>query len=119
MTKLVASSLFLFLLCGPALADPAPSTFDIGFSLTSGRELRHYAIKLVDHDCGGIEAKSPSTTDDIKVCAHVDGAQIRLQIDWLTREGERELRNKSAVLATRKSSFELDGGGAKLTVSVQ
>lgn len=119
---LLSTSTVVFLLCGPALADPAPRVpagIDLGLVVVSGNQTRHYALALVDDDCGSISRKELGKSEDsIRVCAH-DGAQLRLDIDWLTRDGDREVHAKSTVVAKRGASFDLDGNGAKLSVRVQ
>lgn len=116
--KLIASSILLALLCGPALADS--KTLQLGFTLKNGKDTRNYAIKVVADECASISSKAPEQQDEIRVCAHPDGAtEIRLQLDWMTRQGDRELRNKSVVIATRGQKFDLDGGAAVLAVTIQ
>jgi hypothetical protein len=113
-------SLFVVaLLAAPAFADQ--KTMQLGFTLSAGNETRHYAMKLVTDACGGIEARAPDERDEIKVCAQADGGNndVRLEVDWTTKHGDHELKNRSTVLATRGQSFELDGGVAKLTVALQ
>jgi hypothetical protein len=117
MKPLLCSTL-LALLCGPALADS--KTLDLGFTLGAGNDARHYAMKLVSDACGSIAAKAPDTQDDIHVCAHPDGpSDFKLEVDWSTRRGDHELHNRSTAIASRGHSFDLDGGTAKLTVSLQ
>jgi hypothetical protein len=116
--RMIRSIITVALLCAPALADPSP-TFQLGFDLTAGTDVRHYAVKLVDNACGGIDAKSPSSQDEIKVCVVPDGPRVRVSVDWVTRQGDLELRNRSTVSAARGQTYELDGGTAKLAVGVQ
>jgi hypothetical protein len=115
---MMKSLLVVALLAAPAFADQ--KTMQLGFTLSAGNETRHYAMKLVSDACGGIEARAPGERDEIRVCARADGNNdVRLELDWTTRHGDRELKNRSTVLAVRGQSFELDGGAAKLTVAVQ
>lgn len=122
LKTLVSTSALLFLLCGPALADPTrgPTTaFDLGFVVSTGAQARYYAIKLVDDTCGSVMHKDSGKTEDtIDVCVRA-GSQVKLEIDWSTRDGQRELRNRSTVIAKRGASFDLQGGGAKLGVTVK
>jgi hypothetical protein len=116
MTKLILFPLLL--LCGTAAAD-ASQTINLGFDLTSGNDTRHYAVKLVEKECGSVDAKSPSSEDEIKVCAEADGPKgSKLSFDWRTRQGDREIRNRSTVVAARGSAIDLDGPGVKLHVTV-
>ncbi len=116
-TMLLATSL-VALLCAPALADQ--KTMQLGFKLVSGTDARTYALKLVDGACGNIEASTRDTHDKIKVCVSPEGGNdTRLEIDWETRAGDHQLRNRSTVIAARGQTFELDGGTAKLVVTYQ
>ena len=117
MTKhLVFVSLLSTLLCGPALAGTPPQqTLDIDLRIDAGR---HYALKLVDADCGRVSAKAPGFEDNIKICARTDRGRILLDVDWATRQGDHEIHNDSKAAVQRGSSFDLDGGTAKLTVSL-
>jgi hypothetical protein len=117
MTKLFVISA-LALLCSPALAAPSP-TIQVGFQIDGGKDQRHYAVKLVDKACGSVNAKTAAIADEIKVCAHVDGANVRLEIDWQLHEKDRDIENKSEMVLARGVAQELDGGSAKLTISLQ
>jgi hypothetical protein len=118
--QLVLSSLFATMFVGPALADtpraPSPTMLQIGLKLDSGR---HYAMKLIDDHCGRVTSKATTVEDNIKICAHDDGTQVRLDVDWWTRDGNQEVRNDSVGVVAHGSSFDLDGGTAKLTVSLK
>ncbi len=115
---MLKSLLVVTLLSAPALADT--KSMHLGFTLGAGKDSRHYKLELVTDACGGIEAKAPDEHDKINVCAKADGnSDVRLEIDWQTTHGDRELRNRSTVVAARGQSFELDGGAAKLTVTLQ
>lgn len=118
MSKIIASSLLLAVLCKLAHADP--KTLELGFTVTSGKDARHYAMKLVADACGTIESKAPEQNDHINVCMKADSStDVRLEVDWTTRHDNSELRNRSTVIAARGQKFELDGGAAKLAVALQ
>jgi hypothetical protein len=114
---MIKSLLVVTLLCGPALADS--KTLQLGLSIGTGKDARHYAIKVINHECGSIDNTAPERQDTIEVCANDDGTSFRLRVDWKSREGEHEIRNRSAVVVARGDTFDLDGGGAKLNVTVQ
>ncbi len=110
--------LVIALLCSPALADD--KTTKLGFTLTAGKDQRHYALSLVSDSCGQVKSHTPEASDEIKVCLRPDGnTDLRLEISWMTKHDDHDLENRSTVIAQRGHSFELDGGGAKLSVSVQ
>ena len=110
--------LVLTLLTAPAFADSKSTTLD--FKITSGKDSRHYAVTLVSDTCGRIESHAPDLRDLIKACVRPDGnSDLRVEIDWESRQGDHEIKNNSTVIAARGKSFELDGGSAKLAVSVR
>lgn len=114
----------LALLCTPALADPAPpapapSTMKVGFKVDGGKDQRHYTVELVDKSCGEVSNKAASTRDQIKVCATVEKTGVRLAIEWELHDGTRDIANRSEMLVARGGTQELDGGTAKLGVTLQ
>jgi hypothetical protein len=124
MTKLLIAAA-LALLTTPALASPNPSpavsptTIQIGFKVDGGKDQRHYTVKLVDKACGSVNAKTTAgVNDEIKVCAHVDGANVHLDIEWQLHEKDRDIVNKSEMVITHGVTQELDGGTAKLSVAL-
>ena len=123
MTKLLIAAA-LALLTTPALASPNPSpassptTIQIGFKVDGGKDQRHYTVKLVDKACGSVNAKTAAINDEIKVCAHVDGVNVHLDIQWQLHEKDRDIENKSEMVITHGVTQELDGGTAKLSVTL-
>lgn len=132
MTKtLVSSALCLALLCAPALAAPpaAPSppappatalqNVRLKLAVSSGKDVRSYSLDLIDRVCGDVENKSSTLHDEIRACMHADGAAMRLDLEWNLRDHDRELKNKSTVIARPGDQVELYNAGARLTVAIQ
>jgi hypothetical protein len=130
LKQLIRSSAFLILLCGlalaaptPAVPQPPPSRIQIGFRVEVGKDVRHYAIELVDQRCGEVQSivrpKGQVTEDNIKVCARPEAGKLVVEVDWETKDPSYEVRTKSVGLVARNASFDLDGGTSKLTVTVQ
>ena len=117
MKTLFSTLILSTLLCAPVFADTSKTVL-VGFSLGAGKDARHYRVQLVPDDCGKVEAKAAHQSDHIKVCVHPDGKDFRVQIEWETRSGTTELRNHSTVVAARGGTFDVDGGTAKLNVTV-
>ena len=120
MTKLLIGSV-LALLCTPALADD--STMKVGFKVDGGKDQRHYTVELVDKSCGEVSNKAmtqgPSTHDQIKVCATIEKTGVRLAVQWELHDATRDISNKSEMFVARGATQELDGGTAKLAVTLQ
>ena len=121
MTKLLIASA-LALLTMPALAGnpspPSPTTIQVGLKVDGGKDQRHYTVKLLDKVCGSVTAKTNAASDEIKVCAFNDGPNVRLDIEWQLHEKDRDIVNKSELVLTHGATQELDGGTAKLSVSL-
>jgi hypothetical protein len=132
MTKLWIASV-LALLCTPALADPTPApapapttTMKVGFKVDGGKDQRHYTVELVDKACGEVSNKQTdvahnvtTTRDQIKVCATQEKTGVRLAIEWELHDKDRDITNRSEMLLARGAARELDGGTAKLGVTLQ
>ena len=120
MTKVLIASI-LTLLCTPALADD--STMKVGLKVDGGKDQRHYTVELVDKSCGEVSNKTisagPSTHDQIKVCATVEKTGVRLAIEWELHDATRDISNRSEMFVARGATQELDGGTAKLAVTLQ
>ena len=117
MTKLFVIPGLMFLAV-TAHAAPAP-TMQVAFKVDGGKDQRHYAVELVDKACGEVSAKTAVIHDEIRVCAHVEGANVRLEIDWQLHEKDRDIQNKSEMVLARGVTQELDGGTAKLAIALQ
>jgi len=121
MTKLLIAST-LALLCTSALADSP--TMKVGFKVDGGKDQRHYTVALVDKACGAVENKvitpgpGANTRDQIKVCANVEKAGVRLDVEWELHDAGRDISNKSQMFIARGTTQELDGGTAKLAVTL-
>jgi hypothetical protein len=115
--KLLFSSLLITLLCGPALA--GDRTLQLGFTITSGKDVRHYAIKVVNNACGELRTQTSDFTDELKACPRDAGKDLALEVEWTTRQGDHSVHNRSVVLAQTNPQFQIDGGSAKLEVVVQ
>lgn len=115
MKPIVASSLLLALLCGPALADPTSTTTYV-IELTT-KTARH-TIFVADRACGELQIKTPKSESYFRVCAHAhDPKTVRLELDRRTRDNHDEARASAVVVAASGASYELLD--AKLTVKTR
>ena len=118
LARMFKPLLILAVLVSPALADD--KTTKLGLTLTSGKDQRHYTLQLAADACGEISSQGPEASDEVKICQKPDGnTDLRLEIEWQTHHDGHYVKNRSTVVAARGKSFELDGGSAKLNVSVQ
>ena len=108
----------MFWLSLPTVASADPATLQIGVDVTSGTDVRHYQIKLLDDHCGRASQKSRVAEDELKVCAHVDGASVRLDIEWKTRQGDRETHVETSAMLAHGAHVDLDINTAKLVVAL-
>jgi hypothetical protein len=107
----------LLLSSGTAFADPA--AYQLGFTITSGKDARHYELSLVDKTCGKVELRAKDLSDEIRVCANAVSKNVRLDVEWKTREGDREMAIEPRLLVTPGTPATVEGGGEKLTVTVR
>jgi hypothetical protein len=107
----------LLLLTGAAYADPA--AYQLGFTISNGKDARHYELSLVDKTCGKVELHAKDLSDEINVCANAVSKNVRIDVDWKTREGDREVKIEPRLLVTPGTPATVEGGGEKLTVTVR
>jgi hypothetical protein len=107
----------LLLLTGTAFADPA--AYHLGFTIENGKDSRHYELSLVDKTCGKVELHAKDLTDEINVCANAISKNVRIDVEWMTREGDREMKIEPRLLVTPGTPATVEGGGEKLTVTVR
>jgi hypothetical protein len=107
----------LLLLTGTAVADPA--AYQLGFTITSGKDSRHYELSLLDNTCGKVELHAKGLSDELHVCTSAVAKNVRVDVDWKTREGDRELMIEPRLLVTPGTPATVEGGGEKLTVTVR
>jgi hypothetical protein len=114
MKSVLAASLLLTLLCGPALAE-STATYSIELATKTTRQ----TILVADRSCGEIQLKSPNRESFLKVCAVAteNGKHVRLEVERRTRENQEETRQAAVVMAASGASYDLLDG--KLTVKTQ
>jgi len=76
-------------------------------------------MTLVDDHCSRATSKTAAAEDDIKVCAHVDAAQVRLEISWTTREGNRESHVDTNAVVAHGGHVDIDINTAKMVLALQ
>jgi hypothetical protein len=103
-----------------AVASAAPATHHVAVAITAQAHTRQYAVELLDETCGKAASKSStpkledSFDDQVSLCSS-NGA---LKIDWMTREGTREIHMSSTLTAQPNVPITIEGGGAKLTLKI-
>lgn len=97
----------------------APSGYQLGFTVSNGKDSRHYDLSLVDKTCGHAELHARDVSDEIKVCTTTVAKNVLLEVEWKTRENDREVIMSPHVLATAGTPVTIEGGGEKLTISIQ
>ena len=106
------------MLTAPALADPVAGSIRVEMQVRVGNDIRNHVMNVTDNTCGRVEDKAPDHTDEIKACAHLDGANIKLELDWMTRGDKTEYRNQSSILVAHGGGVELGKPGTHLLVRV-
>jgi hypothetical protein len=104
------------MLTAPALADPVPGSIRVEMQVKVGSDIRSHVMNVTDGTCGRVEDKAPEHTDEIKACAHLDGTNIKLELDWMTRAGNTEYTNRSTMVLAKGGGIELGKPGTHLLV---
>ncbi len=88
--------------------------------VNTSQQPRQYVMKLVvDEACGNASSKNAGKLEDqIQLCAS-DGPQVKLKVDWFTRDADREFHNKSTLVVARGAAFDIESDGAKLSIRVK
>ena len=106
----------LAMLTAPALADPAIQPIKLEFQVKTAQSARTNVLSLVDNACGRVEDRTPDHTDEIKACAHADGANVRLEIDWSSHTDTTAYKNQSTIVLAHGATVEVGKPEARLIV---
>jgi hypothetical protein len=121
--KLVFACAMGVMLCGPAIAAPAPSpvgTYSIDLAVHADGETRIYTVKLTDEFCGKVKARVDDVEDEINICtARSTGTSVTLRVDWSLSAKTKVLSQVSSMVVRRGAMLTLKGGAATLDVAIQ
>src|SRR5262249_6100635 len=119
---LVSSTVALFMLAAPALADPQPvpaATVKVAVSIKAGPDTRTHDLAISEDGCGYVKEKSTTYEDDIKLCSRPAANGLRIEAEWYTRTGQNEYRNQSVIVMPHKGSAEIGrAGGTRLVLKL-
>ena len=122
MKLLISSGVVVTLLCGPALAQPAPAprtSYAFKLAVTDGTDNRIYELVLLDDSCGSVEERSGERVDEIKLCAHTSREGVRLEAHWkLHSKTLDHAVNYEAVVAKGKTVEVGRTNGARFQLTV-
>ena len=117
--KLFTASVLLLLLCGPALASPAPSeSFKVRVALRDGATTRTFDVSVAANGpCATAREKTTEREVDLKACVSSVG---NLDIDWFTRSARGEFHSTSSITLAHGATAELGpADGPRFNVTVQ
>ncbi len=112
---MLKSLLALSLLCAPALADTPKTTTVLDLEIASGSSSRHYSLGVVEDTCSTMHSKLPNLQDEVKACMHAAGNDLRIDLEWRTRQETREVLASTTLIAQRGKPWTLTVDGMKLT----
>jgi len=104
----------LAMLTAPALADIAPMQLRV--QLKTAGQTRNHVMSVADGACSRVEDRAPDHIDEIKACAHADGANVRLDVAWSSNGDKTKYTNESTVVLAKGKGFTLGKDDAKLLV---
>lgn len=123
MKTLAGSGFVLLLLCGPALADPAPparsDSVKVRFALRDAAASNRTFDVIVspDHPCATADERDPDHHIELKACVTGDA---HLDVEWSTRSSSSEYRSTSSLPLVHGATAELGTTtGPRLGVTVQ
>jgi hypothetical protein len=121
MKTLTMSSVLVFMLCAPALADPPPRPMRLAFQIKTAAGTRVHELAIAGRDCAHVVDKDTDHDDEIKACAIEDSADgVRLDLEWMTRTGPAEYKSKSSIVVARGGTLELGrSGGTRLALNLK
>jgi len=131
MKPVASSSLLVFVLCAPALADtpkvvPPPTTtiqqpLQLTLTVKVAADTRVHELAIFDNGCRRVEEKTSAYEDEIQICARPAPQGVFLDVDWRTRNGATEYRTSSGTVVARKGGkFEVGRvGGARFALQLQ
>jgi len=125
MKTLISSAVVVTLLCGPALAQPAPLQqprvpLKLQLAVTDGTDKRTYELVMLDESCGSVEERSGDRADEVKLCARDTTAQgARLSVQWkLHTKVLDHAINYEAIIAKGKTVEIGRTNGARFTLTL-
>ena len=106
----------LAMLTAPALADPPPLSIKLEVQLKTKLGARTNTMALTDNSCGKVEEKAPDHIDEIKACAHAEGTNVRIELDWSTHADKTEYRSQSTIVLAHGGTAEVGNPDTRLVV---
>ncbi len=104
------------MLTAPALADPPPQAFRLEVQLNTKGATRTNTMALTENSCSRVEEKAPDHVDEIKACAHSEGANVRIELDWSTHSDKSEYRSQSTIVLAHGGTAEVGNPDTRLVV---
>jgi len=103
-------------LATPAFADSPPDSFTLEVQLMTKTGARTNTMALTNNGCGRLEEKAPDHFDEIKACAHTEGANVRIELDWSTHADRTEYRSQSTLVLAHGGTAEVGNSNTRLVV---
>ena len=127
MKLLTSTATIVFLLCAPALAQPAtppanaPGTMRLELSVKTPATTRVHQLVVLDDKCSRVRDKNLDHEDEIQVCTHTKGPGLVVSVSWRVREGTAEYHiSTDSVMARTGANLEVGRPGAvRLTLATK
>ncbi len=135
LKTLAAASTLVFLLCAPAIAQPAPSPapspsparptvvaappMKVELTVKVGTEKRIHQVVLSDESCGAVHAKARDFEDEIRVCSVTSRSGTRVEASWKVREKATEYHVTYTAAVARGGTVDAFAHGAMFTLAMK
>ena len=128
---LLSSSALVFILCAPALAQPAARPvapapvvasppMKIDLTVKIGTQTRVHQIVVSDDSCGHVQAKTRDYEDDIRVCSVTKRDGSRLDASWKVRSKLTEYTMSWTAAVARGGTVDTTSAdGARFTLAMK
>ncbi|MGN6108915.1 MAG: hypothetical protein ACTHU0_27665 [Kofleriaceae bacterium] len=128
---LCSAAIVTFVLCGPALAQPAPApsappaqlrlSLVISPGTAPNAQVRKHELALVEGGCGTVNDLGPQHHDEIQVCSKPTEKGLLLDTDWRTRSGTTSYQMRWQSLVSRNGGTVDVGSrdGLRFTMTVR
>lgn len=120
---ILSSSIVTFLLCGPAVAQPAApapapaprpaptaaAPLRVELTVTTATAARTHQVLVLEGDCATVWERGADYLDDIEVCTGPQPSGVTVRTKWRVNEGSSEYKASwTSVIA--RSGARIEGG---------
>lgn len=131
MKTLACTASILFVLCGPALAQPTPpaapsptaptaqAPLRFQLSVQYGADRKSYALVLQPDGCGEVKTRHAAGFDQIEVCTRPTSGALLVDVHWELQRGAFSYATKWKAVVARGGAVTVGTSGLDLTLAMK